>query len=75
MPAAAFLAVVGFFFFRGRSDICGGTFGGSKAIFGGSPLVFLARCCVLSVGFVFVMLCNGSIFACVAFCGCWWYSL
>ena len=48
-------------------NICGGTFGGSKAIFGGSPLVFSVWCCGLCVGFVFVMLCNRPISFSVAF--------
>lgn len=52
---------------RGRSDICGDTFGGSQAIFGGSPLVFFVWRCVLSVGFDFVMLCNASKTVCIAF--------
>ena len=70
MPCRAFFALRGVFFLRGRSDICGDTFGGSKAIFGGSPLVFFVRCCGLRVAFCFAMLCNGSNFACTAFCGC-----
>jgi hypothetical protein len=73
--AGRFFALWGFFFLRGRLDICGGAFGGSQAIFGGSLLVFSVWCCVLFVGFAFAMLCNDSNFACVAFCGCWWYSL
>ena len=66
--AGRFFALWGFFFSRGRSDICCDTFRGSKAIFDGSPFVFSARRCVPSVGFDFVMLSNGSNFACIAFC-------
>ena len=65
----------GLFLFSVYANICGGTFRGSKAIFGGSPFVFSVRRCVPSVGFGFVMLSNGSNFACIAFCGFWWYSL
>ena len=67
MPYMAFFALWGVFFFRGRSDICGYTFGGSKAIFGGSPLVFFVRCCGLRVAFCFAMLCNASKTVCIAF--------
>ena len=74
MPCRAFFRSAGFFFLCGRSDICGGTFGGSKAIFGGSPLVFFVRCCGCCVAFCFCILCNGSKTASVAFCGCGWYS-
>ena len=55
------------FLFSVYVNICGDTFGGSKAIFGGSPLVFSVLCCVLSVGFYFVILCNASKTVCIAF--------
>ena len=71
MPCRAFL-LCGAFSFFGVCEICGDTFGGSKAIFDGSPLVFSVWCCVLSVGFAFETFCNGSNFACTAFCGCGW---
>ena len=58
----------GLFLFSVYANICGGTFGGSKAIFDGSPFVFSVQRCALSVGFAFVMLSNGSNFACIAFC-------
>ena len=68
MPCGAFLRSAGLFLFSVYANICGGTFRGSKAIFGGSPFVFSVRRCVPSVGFGFVMLSNGSNFACIAFC-------
>ena len=57
----------GLFLFSVYANICGGTFRGSKAIFGGSPLVFSVLFCVPSVGFGFVMLCNRSKTICIAF--------
>ena len=75
MPCGAFLRSAGLFLFSVYANICGGTFRGSQAIFGGSPLVFSVLCCALSVGFDFVTVCDGLIFVSVAFCGCWWYSL
>ena len=70
MPCRRFFALWGVFFLSVCVNICGDTFGGSKAIFGGSPLVFFVWRCGLRVAFCFAMLCNGSNFACVAFCGC-----
>lgn len=61
-------ALWGVFFLSVYVNICGDTLRSSNAIFGGSPLVFSVRGCALSVGFVFVMLCNGSNFVRVAFC-------
>ena len=61
------MAVRGLFLFWLCVNICGYTFGGSKAIFGGSPFVFSVRRCVPSVGFGFVMLCNRSKTICIAF--------
>ena len=68
--AGRFFALWGVFFLSVCVNICGDTFGGSKAIFGGSPLVFFVRCCGLCVAFVCGIVSNASNFACMGFCGC-----
>lgn len=63
-----FLAVVGVFFLCGRANICGGTLSRSDIVFVALRAVFSARCCVLSVGFAFMALCNALKTVCIAFC-------
>ena len=68
MPCMAFFALWGFFFLWACVIVCGFRFRAFCGVFGGSLSVFSVRCCVLSVGFDFVMIHNRQKSLSVAFC-------